>query len=229
MSESSVIKCQNCGAPLAVELNRAYLFCQYCGCKNVIHSEQIQTELKIGSVEIKAKTDFESMLSTIEYFIDAKNYEKADEMISAAILTGNRDYRLYIQKAMLNLQTDDNASLFSTLNMLKRLEENQQAGEVTEAIRRLMSYRGKNGVQPLHIATFHEDMEQVEFCVDHGSDLNSIAGMNRVTPISIMFVPISKNSQKLDGTPFIRNKAKVKQIRRYLLARGAHDKFRLGY
>ncbi len=39
MSKARVLYCQSCGAMLNVEANRAYIFCQYCGAKNVIASE----------------------------------------------------------------------------------------------------------------------------------------------------------------------------------------------
>lgn len=92
-----------------------------------------------------------------------------------------------------------------------------------------MHYRGKNGVTALHISTFHEQMDMVVYCVEHGSDVNCIAGVNRVTPISIMFVPISSKLTGLDGTPFVHHKAAVKEIRRYLMSCGARDSFRFGY
>lgn len=92
-----------------------------------------------------------------------------------------------------------------------------------------MHYRGKNGVTALHISTFHEQMDMVVYCVEHGSDVNCIAGVNRVTPISIMFVPISSKLTGLDGTPFVHHKAAVKEIRRYLMSCGARDFFRFGY
>ena len=69
----------------------------------------------------------------------------------------------------------------------------------------------------------------VVYCVEHGSDVNCIAGVNRVTPISIMFVPISSKLTGLDGTPFVHHKAAVKEIRRYLMSCGAMDSFRFGY
>ena len=92
-----------------------------------------------------------------------------------------------------------------------------------------MHYRGKNGVTALHISTFHEQMDMVVYCVEHGSDVNCIAGVNRVTPISIMFVPISNKLTGLGGTPFVHHKAAVKEIRRYLMSCGAKDSFRFGY
>ena len=69
----------------------------------------------------------------------------------------------------------------------------------------------------------------VVYCVEHGSDVNCIAGVNRVTPISIMFVPISNKLTGLGGTPFVHHKAAVKEIRRYLMSCGAKDSFRFGY
>ena len=74
-----------------------------------------------------------------------------------------------------------------------------------------------------------EQTGEVVYCVEHGSDVNCIAGVNRVTPISIMFVPISSKLTGLDGTPFVHHKAAVKEIRRYLMSCGARDSFRFGY
>lgn len=45
MSEARVLYCQSRGAMLNVEANRAYIFCQYCGAKNVIASEQMKTNI----------------------------------------------------------------------------------------------------------------------------------------------------------------------------------------
>ena len=130
---------------------------------------------------------------------------------------------------MIALRLDHNRVLFECMDKLMALESVQQGREVTDAICRLMNYRGINGVSVLHNATFHELYNIVVYCVEHGADVNMVAGMNQVTPISIMFVPVSRSLSRLDGTPFIRNKAAVKQIRRYLMDHGAYDNFRLGY
>ena len=123
-------------------------------------------------------------------------------MLVAAIMSGYDDYRIYITKAKIDLQLDHNRSLFESLRKLQQLEQRQNGNQaVTAAIREFMHYRGKNGVTALHISTFHEQMDMVVYCVEHGSDVNCIAGVNRVTPISIMFVPISSKLTGLDGTP----------------------------
>ena len=230
MSTSTTIYCNNCGAPLDVEMNREFIFCQYCGSKNIIHTEGMKTNINIGDIDVKAKTDFESMISSVFYAIEIKDYKKAEDLTLAAIMSGCNKYLIYIAKAMIDLQKDDNAALFADMAKLRAFEQQDSNNrELSDAISKLMHYRGCNGVTVLHNATFHELMEWVTYCVEHGSDVNLHAGMNNVTPISIMFVPVSKSSSRLDGTPFIRNKAKVKEIRRYLMDHGASDRFRLGY
>ena len=230
MSEARVLYCQSCGAMLNVEANRAYIFCQYCGAKNVIASEQMKTNINIGGIQITAKTEIENIIASAEYAVSIGQYGKANEMLVAAIMSGYDDYRIYITKAKIDLQLDHNRSLFESLRKLQQLEQRQSGNQaVTAAIRELMHYRGKNGVTALHISTFHEQMDMVVYCVEHGSDVNCIAGANRVTPISIMFVPISSKLTGLDGTPFVHHKAAVKEIRRYLMSCGARDSFRFGY
>lgn len=230
MSEARVLYCQSCGAMLNVEANRAYIFCQYCGAKNVIASEQMKTNINIGGIQITAKTEIENIIASAEYAVSIGQYSKANEMLVAAIMSGYDDYRIYITKAKIDLQLDHNRSLFESLRKLQQLEQRQSGNQaVTEAIRELIHYRGKNGVTALHISTFHEQMDMVVYCVEHGSDVNCIAGVNCVTPISIMFVPISSKLTGLDGTPFVHHKAAVKEIRRYLMSCGARDSFRFGY
>lgn len=226
--DAKVMYCSSCGAPLNTAINQAYVFCQFCGCKNVIESQQMSASIKVGGSSVEAHTDLESILNTIDFYISEKRYEDAKDSVAAAILSGCADYRVYIDKAMINLQMDDNRSLFETMDKLYELEQKQEGTEVTDAVRKLMGYRGKNGVQVLHNATFHENAGLVEYCVNHGADVNSIAGMNRVSPISIMFVPVSSNLSKIDGTPFVRDMKMVKQIRSYLMKHGAKDKFRWG-
>ena len=230
MSETKVFYCMSCGASLNVEINRPFVFCQFCGCKNEIASQEMKTNINIGGINIQAKTDVDNMLSSAAYAISIKQYDKANEMLMASIISGANDYRVYILKAQIDLILDDGKSLFESLDKLRQLEKTQSAeNEVTKAVCELMKFRGANGVIALHNATFHEMMDMVIYCVEHNSDVNCIAGMNKVTPISIMFVKISPTLQKIDGTPFVRNKSKVKEIRKYLISKGAHDSFRLGY
>lgn len=230
MAEGRVYYCMGCGAPLNVAINRSFIFCQMCGCRNEIANQTMETKMNLGNIEIAAKTDLDSMLNSAEYAVSIQQYDKANEMLLAAILSGVMDHRVYILKAKIDLLTDNNKSLFESIRKLQELERKQSgAQEVTAAVCELMHFRGINGVTVLHNATFHELMDMVVYCVEHRSDVNCIAGMNRVTPISIMFVPISPTLSKLDGTPFVRNKQMVKEIRRYLMSRGAHDGFRLGY
>ena len=230
MSAAKIIRCSACNAALDVEMNRAYIFCKYCGCKNIIEDEQIKTNINVQGVTFSAKTDTDSIISSAQYAITMKQYDKANELIMASILSGTDDYRIYSLRVQIDLLTDDNRSLFQTLDVLRRLEANQGPNrEVTNEINRLMHFRGMNGVTILHNATFNEQMDYVVYCVEHGSDVNCVAGMNRVTPISIMFVHVSSSLCGIDGTPFVHNKEKVKAIRRYLMQHGARDSFRLGY
>lgn len=230
MANIKEINCNNCGASLDTGMNKAHVFCQFCGTKIIIESEQMQTSIQIdGSINLNAKTNMESIIASADYVISMKQYQRGNEILLSAIFSGCSDYRVFIRKAMIDLNTDENCSLFESLENLALLEKKQEKGEVSEAICGLMKYRGCNGVIALHNATFHERFDMVKFCVEHGADVNSIAGMNCVSPISIMFVPISSSLSKIDGTPFKRNKAVVKQIRNYLLAHGAKDKFRFGY
>ncbi len=225
-----VVSCPACGASLDAGINRAFIFCKFCGQKILFESEQMNINMNVGNSSISAHTSQESMLSAIEYHISLCEYQKAKELITSAILSGVNDYRIYIMSAKVNLITDSNAALFNDLDKLMRIEQTApNRNEVTLAIRELMSFRGKNGVIALHIATFHERLDYTKYCVEHGSDVNCIAGMNRVSPISIMFVPVSPNSSRIDGTPFIRNKAAVREIRNYLMENGAVDIRRRGY
>ncbi|MBQ7173634.1 MAG: zinc ribbon domain-containing protein [Clostridia bacterium] len=223
MSEDNVTRCSSCGAPLNVDMNRAFVFCQYCGCKNVIKSEQMHTSITVGGdVNIQAKTEIESMLASAEYLISTKNYQKANEMLNAAILSGYHEYRIYILKAKIDLQLSNDASMFFCLGRLRELEKVQSSErEVTRAVCELMKYRGMNGITVLHNATFHEHFDDVVYCVQHGSDVNCVAGMNQVTPITIMYVPLAAGTANLEGTPFVRDKARVEQIRQYLEEHGA--------
>ena len=211
-------------------MNRAYIFCKFCGTKNFIQNETMKTNINIGNgINIAAKTDLDTLIKSAKYAVSLKQYDKANDLLMATIISGSDNYEVYITKAMIDLQKDDGKSLFESLRKLRELENTQNNNEITIAINNLMHYRGINGVTALHNATFHEQFDMVQFCVEHGADVNLIAGMNMVSPISIMFVPISPKLQKIDGTPFIRNKIAVKQIRNYLMSHGANDKFRFGY
>ena len=228
--ENRVLYCMSCGAALNVELNRPFVYCTYCGAKNIIQGQEMQTDIKMGNMRVKGQTSLESMLASAQFAFQAEQYEKANEILMAVVMSGVADHNVYLLKARIDLMMDKNGQLFEDIRALQRLEARQSArGEVTAAVRKLMQCRGKNGVSALHNATYHEDMEMVQYCVEHGADVNLVAGMRRVTPISIMFVPVSANVARLDGTPFVRNKQRVRQIRRYLMQHGAHDVFRIGY
>ena len=231
MANGNVFYCKGCGAPLDVDINREFIFCQYCGCKNQIESQAMATTINVnGQIQVNARTDVESIINSAEYAVSINKLNEANDMLISAIMSGVNDYRIYCIKARIDLIQDNNKSLFDSLTRLRNLEQKQGPDmEVTKAVCELMKFRGKNGVTALHNATFNELMDWTQYCVEHGADVNCVAGMNVVTPISIMFVPISPKLSRLDGTPFIRNKQKVKEIRKYLMSKGARDKFRLGY
>ena len=227
--DSKVIYCMSCGSPLNVEINRNMIFCMYCGAKNIISGQEMHTNFHVGGTTVQAQTNLESLLNSAEYAYRIGQYDRANETLMNLVMSGLNDYRIYLLKGKIDLMLDTNAQLFEDVRMLRKMEGMQRGNEVTLAIAELMQCRGINGVSVLHNAAFHEDMELVKFCVERGADVNLVAGMNRVTPVSIMFVPISASLSKLDGTPFVRNKEKVRQIRRYLMQHGARDQFRFGY
>ena len=228
--EKTVIYCESCGAPLDVEMNRAFIFCQFCGTKNVIRSQQMEASINMSGVNISARTDIESLINAAEYAVAIGNYDKADEILGSVIMTGCNDFRVYIVKGKIDIQRGDDKSLFRTIAILRRMETKQSpAREVTNGVRYLMGYRGMNGIIALHSAAYHEQMDLVAYCVEHGADVNCMAGMNMVTPISIMFVPVDRDQSGIDGTPFVRHPERVKQIRDYLMAHGARDQKRRGY
>ena len=231
MANGNVHYCAGCGAPLDVTINREFIFCQFCGCKNHIASQAMSTTMNLnGGIQVNAKTDVESIINSAEYAVSIGRFDEANDMLISAIMSGVNDYRVYCIKARIDLIQDNNKSLFESLSRLKKLEETQgPEREVTRAVCDLMHFRGRNGVTALHNATFNEFLDWTQYCVEHGADINCVAGMNAVTPISIMFVPVSPRLCKIDGTPFIRDKQKVKAIRNYLLSIGARDKFRFGY
>lgn len=231
MADGKVFYCQGCGAALEVDINREFIFCRYCGCRNQIESQAMATTINVnGQIQVNARTDIESIINSAEYAVSIGKIDEANDMLISAIMSGVNDYRVYCIKARIDLIQDNNKSLFESLTRLRNLEQKQSPeGEVTRAVCEFMRFRGKNGVIALHIATFQESMDWTIYCVEHGADINCVAGMNMVTPISIMFVPVSPKLSKMDGTPFVRNKMMVKEIRKYLMSRGARDKFRLGY
>lgn len=227
--DSKVIYCMSCGAALNVEMNRSMVYCMYCGAKNIIQSQEMHATFQVGGTSVQAHTDLESLLGSAQYAFSIGQYDRANEMLMNLVMSGLNDWRIYLLKGRIDLMLDTNAQLFEDVRILRQMEPMQKNGEVTRAIAELMQCRGINGVSVLHNAAFHEDLELVKFCVERGADVNLVAGMNRVTPISIMFVPISASMCKLDGTPFVRSREKVKAIRRYLMQHGARDSFRFGF
>lgn len=224
MSEAKILHCSGCGEALDVGINQSFVFCKYCGAKNIIDSQQMKSNVSFGNINISANVGTDNLIQTAEYAISVGDLQKASELLMSAVMSGNSDYRVYIYKAQIELQMDDNKSLFESLERLEQLEKTAGSEEMSAAIKKLMAYRGANGVTVLHNAAFHERLDLVKFCVEHGADVNCHAGMNNVTPLTIMYVPIDPTTQsKLDGTPFVRNKEAVKQIREYLIANGAID------
>ncbi len=224
MSEAKILHCSGCGEALDVGINQSFVFCKYCGAKNIIDSQQMKSNVRFGNINISANVGTDNLIQTAEYAISVGDLRKASELLMSAVMSGNSDYRVYIYKAQIDLQMDDNKSLFESLETLERIEKASSSEEMSVAIKKLMAYRGAHGVTALHNAAFHERLDLVKFCVEHGADVNCHAGMNNVTPLTIMYVPIDPTKQsKLDGTPFVRNKESVKQIREYLIANGAVD------
>lgn len=130
MSEARVLYCQSCGAMLNVEANRAYIFCQYCGAKNVIASEQMKTNINIGGIQITAKTEIENIIASAEYAVSIGQYSKANEMLVAAIMSGYDDYRIYITKAKI-----ETFSLITTAVCSKACASFSSLNSVRTAIR----------------------------------------------------------------------------------------------
>jgi len=222
MTNITSIHCSNCGAVLDAEINREYIFCKYCGSKNRLDSEGMRTNINLGNINITAKTEIGNLISLTEYAIELKQFERANEMIMAAILNSGDDYRVYICRAMIGLHTNP-GTFFGALEKLKMLESKQSDNVIAQAIRELMMYRGHEGLTALHFAAFYERIDLVFFCVEHNSNVNSIGGVNDDTPISIMFRSVPSFVTvyiAIDGQPFIRNKDNAKIIRNYLQQHG---------
>lgn len=224
MTDSKILHCSGCGAALDVAINKSFVFCKFCGAKNIIDSQQMKSNVSFGNISISANVETDNLIQTAEYAISVGELKKANELIITAVMSGNSDYRVYICKAKIALQSEDNKLLFESLEKLEQIEKTTDSEEIHTAITELMAYRGKNGFIALHNASFHERLDLVKFCVEHGADVNCHAGMNNVTPITILYVPIDPKTQsRLDGTPFVRNKSTVRQIREYLKSNGAID------
>jgi hypothetical protein len=252
MNNPAHFRCSACGAGLDAEINREYIFCKYCGAKNRIDTETMRANINLGNINITAKTDLDSLISYVKYLIGVKQFDKANEIFTAAIISYCEDYRTYICKIMVDLHTNDINSMSYSIEKLRVLESTQQGNEVTQAIKELMAYHGMNGITVLHIACFHGKYELVIFCVEHGSDVNAIANfgsismsklftevdirfiedakkMDKVTPITIMLLPANLMFPNLNRALFIENKNTIKTIRRYLMQHGAKDRPRMSY
>lgn len=224
MSEAKILQCCGCGETLDVNMNQSFVFCKYCGAKNIIDSQQMKSNVNIGNINISANVGTDNLIQTAEYAISVGDLKQAKDLLMTAVMSGNANYRVYICKAQIELLLDDDKSLFQSLEKLIELEREGNSPELSAGIQKLMSYRGVNGVTALHSASYQERFDLVKFCVEHGADVNCRAGMNDVTPLTIMYVPIdSTQCSKYDGTPFVRNKEEVKQIREYLIGHGAID------
>ena len=86
MPNPIIVHCSACGATLDVDINAEYIFCKYCGSKNRINTEGMRTNIKLGNITITAKTEPDNLISLTEYAIELKQFERANEMIMAAIL-----------------------------------------------------------------------------------------------------------------------------------------------
>ena len=216
-------RCGGCGAPLPININQQIIYCQHCGTANQIPQQAMNTTINYSGVQINAQTDTESILRSAEYLITCNQHEKAKDTLFTAIMSGADDYRIYLLKVKLDMWADEDMITFTDLDKLKTYEASNQNsdGTITRAICELMHYRGMNGITLLHLAAYQVMFDQVVYCVDHQSDVNSIAGSNQVTPISIMFRPENARLQN--------NKAGVKAIRDYLMAHGARDFKRRGF
>lgn len=233
MSEN-VRFCAACGAKMTQVENRAVVFCPYCGCKNVFESQMAETQMETGQATIKAHTDGESIMNTAEYYLSQKDREN---MLKWFLRMMEDDIEVDVRFCILSIKislyldfTDADEYIIMNLNILKEFEEEQEGTEVTDAVRDLMHYTSEAGFTVLHKATFYEQMDAVIYCVEHGADVNREASMERYTPIGMMFKPIDpKEETKFDGSPLVRDKKMVKQIRSYLMEHGAKDKFRFEY
>jgi len=247
MNNPTRIYCTSCGAVLDSEINREYIFCKYCGSKNRLEHEAMRTNINVGNINIAAKTDLNNLLSSAKYFAGIRQFDKANEVITAAIISGYEDYRMYICKAMIDLQTNNAHSLLYAIEKLKTLETTQQNNEITKAIEELAIYKEPEGFTILHIASLFQRYDLVLFCVEHGSNVNAVAkygwcedcsvatpckhgkdnmwySEKSVTPITVMF---SANTKTKFNATFNENKESVNAIRKYLMQRGAKDRLRM--
>jgi hypothetical protein len=142
MSNTTIVHCSACGAVLDAEINREYIFCKYCGSKNRIDSEGMRTSINLGNINITAKTELDNLISLTEYVIELNQFDRANEMLMAAILNSGGDYRVYICKAMIGLHINPGVFL-EALEKLKMFESKQSDNASTQAIRKLMGYRGR--------------------------------------------------------------------------------------
>ena len=95
----------------------------------------MRSTMNVQGVQIQANTDIESILRTADYATQIGQYAKADELLMTTIMSGCEDYRVFIQKAKIDLLQDKNKSFFQTMQRLWELEQRQSANkEVTRAI-----------------------------------------------------------------------------------------------
>ena len=114
--DAKVIHCAACGAALEVEMNRAFIFCKYCGCKNIIEEEKMKANINVGGrTNISANTDMESLFNTIDYLISSEKYDQAEEYLTSLFVSGCSDCRSDGYKIMLalnNIKLEDITSEF---------------------------------------------------------------------------------------------------------------------
>ena len=174
-------------------------------------------EFSASGVKVSAETSPEQIILAADYLISNQEYERANKMIVAAIISGQSDYRIYITKAKLDLQQRSDQKLAETLYTLQNFErsaEPEYKSEINQAITRLMSYSNRDGKTALHFAVQQEKYDLVVFCVEHGADVNcrSSVKSGRLTPVLTTYVNI-------EGT--YRDAEKNEMIRAYLYEHGA--------
>ncbi|MDR2708044.1 MAG: hypothetical protein LBB87_04805 [Nitrososphaerota archaeon] len=98
--------------------------------------------------------------------------DRANEILMTAILSCGNDYRIHTCRAKIALRKLDGKALFTSLEELKTPKSTQNSKEITAALKKLMTYKGKNGITALHIACHDENYAMMLFCVDQGSDVS---------------------------------------------------------
>lgn len=214
-AEAKIYKCSNCGADLDVPMNFSEVICPYCNAKNVIK----EAGIKKGDVT----TDLEKMLTLIDFNISTGKISQAEELLQEVILGGIADVRIYILMARIKLKMGNDRILFDTLSTIKiKLSK----GSYTELLRELAMEKDPHGLTALHLASYYERLDMVEFLIECGADVNARGGAYNVTPLTILYVPKHPDAKDIYGAPFERDKSRAKEIKNYLKERGAKDSMR---